>query len=431
MKLIEIFRPGKQTAMSGEVIEFSEADLRATADAYDPNLHEAPLVVGHPKTDDPAYGWVQSVSYADVLGAVPHQVDTAFAEMVNAGRFKKVSASFYKPDSPNNPKPGVYYLRHVGFLGAQPPAVKGLKSASFAASDDGVIEFGDWADVQNASLWRKLREFIIEKFGSESADKAVPDYMLQTLEDSARATDPKTVNAFAEPDTQSAIKWLKAAIALHEKHMAGTAPTTGPTGEKSQQKMMDQMTSALAALTGDDTKQSMDMSEPNPQETKMDKQKEQDIAAREKKIKDDEAAFAEREKRIKQQEDKAKRADIAAFVDGLVKAGRLLPRDQTAIVEFMAGIDADTVIEFTEGDEKKTAPRGQWLREFLGRLPQQVDYSERARASGGDTTRTVEFAAPHGYAVDPKRLELHNRALDYQTAHPNTSYEAALATVAR
>ncbi len=51
--------------------------------------------------------------------------------MVKAGRFKSRSASFYHPDNPNNPKPGVYYLRHVGFLGAQPPAVKGLKAVEF------------------------------------------------------------------------------------------------------------------------------------------------------------------------------------------------------------------------------------------------------------------------------------------------------------
>lgn len=68
----------------------------------------------------------------DGLNAEPHQVDPEFAEMVNAGRFKKISASFYTPDAPNNPVPGVYYLRHVGFLGAQPPAVKGLKQAEFA-----------------------------------------------------------------------------------------------------------------------------------------------------------------------------------------------------------------------------------------------------------------------------------------------------------
>lgn len=53
-----------------------------------------------------------------------------------------------------------------------------------------------------------------------------------------------------KPDIKAAIKWLSDAIDLHEKHMNGTAPTTGPTGDKSQQKMMDQMQNAYKALIG-------------------------------------------------------------------------------------------------------------------------------------------------------------------------------------
>lgn len=51
-------------------------------------------------------------------------------------------------------------------------------------------------------------------------------------------------------DIERAISQLDLAIALHEKHMNGTAPTTGPEGEKSQQKMMDQMVAARTALGG-------------------------------------------------------------------------------------------------------------------------------------------------------------------------------------
>ena len=64
--------------------------------------------------------------------------------MVAAGAFKKISASFYSPSSPQNPVPGVYYLRHVGFLGAQPPAVKGLRNPAFADGEDGVISFEEF-----------------------------------------------------------------------------------------------------------------------------------------------------------------------------------------------------------------------------------------------------------------------------------------------
>jgi len=142
-KPLQIFKPGRHTAMSGAELAFSESDLAATAAAYDPALAEAPIVVGHPAADAPAYGWVKALAFAEGgLEAEPDQVDPAFAEMVAAGRFKKISASFYPPESPKNPVPGVYYLRHVGFLGAQPPAVKGLRAPSFAEGDEAVtLEF--------------------------------------------------------------------------------------------------------------------------------------------------------------------------------------------------------------------------------------------------------------------------------------------------
>ncbi len=142
-KRIEIFKAGRHTDMNGRTIDFSAGDLIAAAAAYDPALHEAPVVVGHPHTDDPAYGWVAGLSSPDGnLFADLAEVDADFAEMVRAGRFKKISASFYTPESSQNPAPGVYYLRHVGFLGAQPPAIKGLKPVAFAASEEGTIQFG-------------------------------------------------------------------------------------------------------------------------------------------------------------------------------------------------------------------------------------------------------------------------------------------------
>jgi hypothetical protein len=53
---------------------------------------------------------------------------------------------------------------------------------------------------------------------------------------------------------KEAAAWLKKAIALHEKHMNGSAPTTGKEGEKSQMLMMEQMKNALAELGGGDAK---------------------------------------------------------------------------------------------------------------------------------------------------------------------------------
>jgi hypothetical protein len=86
MKQLHIFRAGIHQPMQGGAIEFREADLAATAAAYDPAFGEAPIVVGHPKLDAPAYGWVRALrAEGGDLVAEPHQVEPAFAEMVQAG----------------------------------------------------------------------------------------------------------------------------------------------------------------------------------------------------------------------------------------------------------------------------------------------------------------------------------------------------------
>ncbi len=134
---IEVFRPGRHIDDAGRTHSFSDADLAAMAAGYNPTLREAPLTVGHPADNLPAYGWVKAVgrNAAGALTIDTHQVEPAFADMVAAGRFKKRSASFYAPGSPHNPTPGQWYLRHVAFLGAQPPAIAGLKDMQFSEGD--------------------------------------------------------------------------------------------------------------------------------------------------------------------------------------------------------------------------------------------------------------------------------------------------------
>lgn len=377
MKRIEIFKPGRYVAISGEALEFSAADLQATAAAYDPQLYEAPLVVGHPKLDAPAYGWAKSLAYGETLDAEPGQVDPAFAEMVNKGYFKRISASFFKPNARNNPKPGVYYLRHIGFLGAAAPAVQGLKSASFAAGNDGVVEFGDFGDLQNAGMWRRLREWIIGKFGLDEADKVIPDYAVGALEADARTED----------DSPGA--------------------TSAPSAFSESQQETTMKPEEIAAIQAENARL----------------KKEADNRA----TKD--AEFSARETALKAGEAKARRDGVIAFAGALTKAGKILPRDEQPLVEFMAALDESTVIEFADGSEQKKLAGSAWLREFLDRLPQQVNYSEHAKAGAGDD-KAVSFAAPHGYGVDPVRLELHRKALSHQAANPNVSYDAALAAVA-
>ncbi|GAB0057423.1 hypothetical protein SIID45300_01751 [Candidatus Magnetaquicoccaceae bacterium FCR-1] len=137
---IRIFRAGRHTDGAGVTREFSTSDLDTIVSGYSAKDHQAPLVIGHPATDAPAYGWVQKLSRTgDELYAHLEQLSSDVIEMVQNGHFKHVSAAFYPPGSPGNPQTSGFALRHVGLLGAQPPAVKGLGAVKFGDGDDAVV----------------------------------------------------------------------------------------------------------------------------------------------------------------------------------------------------------------------------------------------------------------------------------------------------
>lgn len=137
---IRLFRTGTFRSVEGVSVSLGEGDLASIAASYDAEANPAPLVIGHPQINDPAYGWVDRLAVqGDELLAYPdpEKTEPSFAEAVKAGRYAKVSAQFYPPDNPHNPTPGQYYLKHVGFLGAHAPGVKGLGTVSFAVGDAG------------------------------------------------------------------------------------------------------------------------------------------------------------------------------------------------------------------------------------------------------------------------------------------------------
>jgi len=203
VKTIEVFRPGTFTPMNGAAITFSADDLAALAGAYDPDGAPAPAVVGHPTTDSPAYGWAKGFRVDETTGRLVADLGDlapSFVEAVNDGRYKKVSLSLFKPDAPNNPKPGSFYPKHIGFLGGAAPAVSGLQPVTLAAddADTATFEFGARAFKDVASVLRGVREFLIDQFGLEKADQVIPDWEIKWIDD---AGEPDPEPGFVEPTT--------------------------------------------------------------------------------------------------------------------------------------------------------------------------------------------------------------------------------------
>lgn len=86
------------------------------------------------------------------------QVDPAFAEIVEAGRYKKRSASFYLGADGQ-----VAGLRHVGFLGAFPPDVKGLKDVQFDDAGREVTEVAFEESGMSQDNTQQIAESLFER----------------------------------------------------------------------------------------------------------------------------------------------------------------------------------------------------------------------------------------------------------------------------
>ena len=124
---IEIFRVGEQSDSQGNTRKWTVSDLEKIVKNYDAKEHEVPLVVGHPKENAPAFGWVEALKTdGEFLFAKFKQLVPEFVEAVKKGLYKKRSISLY-PD---------LTLRHIGFLGAVPPAVKGLADIKFTKMNE-------------------------------------------------------------------------------------------------------------------------------------------------------------------------------------------------------------------------------------------------------------------------------------------------------
>lgn len=349
---VEIFRGGPQADDLGRPHDGDALIDKAVA-LFDPGYHEPPAVVGHPKDNAPAYGWVQAVKTADaggkkVLLAKFRDVEPAFADLVKTGRFLKRSASFY-PDG---------RLRHVGFLGAAPPAVKGLKNMQFADGGEALtFEFAEtksWTWNSIVTVFRRMREWIIEKEGVERADQIIPDWEIETVkEEELRASETLSTEEDTVKFKEFFINMFRAA------------------GGKDEDIDLDGFSAPAAGNFS-----------------------EADIAAAEKKgaekaKKQAAADFAEREKAAAR---KARSAEIAAWADGLIKDKKLPPalRDK-GLVAFCEALD-DAPIQFAEGAEKQ-APLD-WFKSFIEDLGQSPLFTEMAtKDAAGDAASFKEAEA--------------------------------------
>ena len=127
---IDICRAGTWRDMAGRAVPL-DADRLDRIVAAHAAADPAPVVVGHPETDAPAYAWIDGLRrVGDRLQATLRDIAPPFREAVEAGRYAGRSIAL-EGDR----------LRHVGFLGGRAPAVPGLAPTRFSSAPETVVAF--------------------------------------------------------------------------------------------------------------------------------------------------------------------------------------------------------------------------------------------------------------------------------------------------
>ncbi len=384
---VPIFKGGKQIDSHG-----CEHDGDALIDnaiaKFNIAVHEPPAVIGHPKENAPAYGWVEGLKkQGDILLAKFKQVQPAFADMVKQGLFKKRSAAFYPDGS----------LRHVGFLGAMPPAVKGLSDVAFTEADAVTFEFAEdnWRMRDIADVFRRLREWLLEKFDADTADRIVPNW---TIEDIRAAPEP--VAAEAEIQSVQYIEKEDNNMTFKEKLIAFFNEFIG--------KMPDDGPAPLSVASGKQFSEA-------------------DIEAAKRQAAED-AAKVERERLTAEFAEKARlarqaacRAEISAWCEAKVKEGKMTPAMvKFGVPEFMTAFaEKEDIIEF--GEEKTKATLYDRFKDFFEtELPKVVTFGEvaiRSKDAGGQGSAGEKLTA----LVNQKMKD--NKELTYSAAFSEVQKE--------
>lgn len=407
---IEIFRGGKQVDSNGKEHDGDAVIDKAVA-AFDAAEHEPPLVVGHPKENAPAFGWVEDVKTGlkdgiKVLYARFKQVVPEFEEAVKKGLYKKRSASFYADGR----------LRHVGFLGAAPPAVKALADLKFKDSGDAVtFDFYDPGMGAVARILRNLRDWLIEKEGKDQADAIIPDWDVENIREEANREQTTTgaVEAFSQPATTPSD--AKAVEGRKEDNMAAFKEKVKNMLSLIGVDMSKVPDEALPDVLPEGAAGSF--SEADIEEAK--KQAAEDARADERQKAETEFAEKGRKKRRE-----AREGEISDWYDQSLKGGKVLPAwAKMGLKEFMLKLDAEDVIEFSE-ESKITSL--DWFKCFMEELPKLVEFKEVATrgedVQTGNAAEKLESLTKKKMAGD-KDLDYRAAFSEVQTEHPDLAAE--------
>lgn len=329
---VEVFKSGSHIDSKGRQITFSAADLDQVVANH--ALGAAPAVIGHPHGAAPAYAWVEALKReGELLFAKFTDINPAFEAGVKAGAYRNRSVSVY-PDKQHG-----WRLRHVGWLGAEPPAIDGLAPVEFSAAEDAAHEFSApgyslvWGLESVGQLLRSLRERIVEKEGIEAADQALPQWRIDNV--------------------------VEAAGSARTQFQEEADEDRGPQFSKQP----------------DNTGGSMSFTQ-----EQLDAAKAQAAKEAEDKLK---AEFAAKNAELVQIKVERQRERIANQITGWKAEGKVLPAEEAGLAEFMAQLEdagAEFAFSASDGKEAKKTP-AQFFADFMASRKALVKLGMRQAAA--------------------------------------------------
>ena len=376
---IDICRAGTWRDMQGRAVSL-DADrldrIIATHAAADP----APIVVGHPETDAPAYAWVATLRrVGDRLQATLRDIAPAFREAVEAGRYSGRSIAL-QGDT----------LRHVGFLGGRAPAVPGLAPTRFASEPEAVIAFADEARSTTDDEGTT---------GSSGEPRAPHSDPLRTHgptgDEDGTSLVPLSAPAGRGGDDKDPYR-----AAAHATRGEGRAGSQGDPERATARRACGAKPSEGSERPASEGNEMVGTSARRLRDTK----------EREALLDRREAALALREEAASTDERHRRAEDLLA---PHVEAGRVLPAERAGLVALLAALDAeeDATVVFAaaaDGGEERQKPAA-ILERFIEGLPRRVDYRTLA---GGPLPGAQTAPGTHAdLGEDSERIAAEARAL--------------------
>lgn len=356
--VLDLMRPGKWNGIDVTPGFIKQIQTATKKREYQNN--KFPFVKGHPKDDDPAYGWGEknNVFIDDdnhlKLDATEESFQPEFLEDLKKKKFGPISIKL---------RPSDLSIKHIGFFGAVPTAVSGLEPA-FSEEDKNhnkektvelqfkscnvsenenefVIEFAE-LEVSRyqlnsvAELFRNIKNNFIEALGLEKANLLMPEYLLANVSEPLRVYDYEK-SSFKEIQTT--------------KIVGDVMPLT-------EQEIADLQAKAKKA---------------------------EDLEKENKGLK---SKVTEFEEQIQFGEQEKKFNTALAFCEGEEVKKKLTPALQRRVAHLLSSLDnEESVLQFKEDKKDVKVNAVDVVKELVGMLP-ELEFSEFAKDGKSETAKT-------------------------------------------